>query len=122
MSSIASVPEVRDEPQSATADAKPPIVHADITDKAESVSETEPLVERPPRTLLRRADQAGIAVIALFALITIGGYWINQAVIHHRVIDLDKAPPLDPGYRVDLNSADWPELAQLPEMGESLAQ
>jgi competence protein ComEA len=78
--------------------------------------------DRPPRTLLRRADQLGIAVLALFALISIGGYWLTQAVIRGRVIDIAKAPPLDPGFRVDLNSAEWPELAQLPEIGESLAR
>jgi competence protein ComEA len=122
MSSIASEPEVRDAPQPAPADAKPPIVHADIANKGVSVSDTELQADHPPRTLLRRADQAVIAVISLLALIAIGGYWVNQAVIRHRVIDLDKAPPLDPGYRVDINLADWPELAQLPEMGESLAQ
>jgi len=78
--------------------------------------------DRPPRTLLRRADQVGIAVLALFALISIGGYWLTQAVIRGRVIDIEKAPQLDPGFRVDLNSAEWPEIAQLPEIGESLAR
>jgi competence protein ComEA len=78
--------------------------------------------DRPARTLLRRADQLGVAVLALFALISIGGYCLTQAVIRGRVIDIEKAPPLDPGFRVDLNSAEWPELAQLPEIGESLAR
>jgi hypothetical protein len=51
-------------------------------------------VDRPPRTLLRRADQLGIAALALFALISIGGYWVTQAVIRGRAIDIEKAPPL----------------------------
>jgi competence protein ComEA len=83
-------------------------------------SESNP--DRPPRTLLRRADQLGIAVLTLIALVTISGYWLNQAVLSHRVIDLDKAAPRDPMFRVDVNSADWPELAQLPEIGETLAR
>jgi competence protein ComEA len=78
--------------------------------------------DRPPRTLLRRADQLGIAVLSLFAIVAIGGYWLDQAVLRERVIDIEKARPLDPGFRVDINSADWPELAQLPEIGESLAR
>jgi competence protein ComEA len=78
--------------------------------------------DRPPRTLLRRADQLGIAVVALFAIVAIGGYWLNQAVLRQRVVDVEKAAPLDPGFRVDINSAEWPELAQLPEIGESLAR
>src|SRR5260221_5620460 len=79
-------------------------------------------LERPPRILLRRADQLGIAVVALFAIVAIGGYWWNQAVLRGRVVDIEKAAPLDPGFRVDINSAEWPELAQLPEIGESLAR
>jgi competence protein ComEA len=78
--------------------------------------------DRPPRTLLRRADQLGIAVVALFAIVAIGGYWLNQAALRERVIDIEKAAPLDPRFRVDINSAEWPELAQLPEIGESLAR
>jgi competence protein ComEA len=78
--------------------------------------------DRPPRTLLRRADQLGIAALALFALVAIGGYWLDQAVLRERLIDIEKASPLDAGFRVDINSADWPELAQLPEIGESLAR
>jgi hypothetical protein len=57
----------------------------------------------------------------LFALVTIGGYWINQAVVRHRVIDLDKAPPLDPGFRVDINSADWSGAASLQRCETELA-
>jgi hypothetical protein len=64
-------------------------------------------LDRPPRTLLRRADQIGIAVVALFAIVAIGGYWLNQAVLRERVIDIEKAAPLDPGFRVDINSAEW---------------
>jgi competence protein ComEA len=78
--------------------------------------------DRQPRTLLRRTDQVGIAALALLALVSIGGYWLTQAVVRGRVIDIEKAPPLDLGFRVDLNFAEWPELAQLPEIGESLAR
>jgi competence protein ComEA len=78
--------------------------------------------DRPPGILLRRADQLGIAVVALFAIVAIGGYWLDQVVLRGRVIDIEKAAPLDPGFRVDINSAEWPELAQLPEIGESLAR
>jgi hypothetical protein len=63
--------------------------------------------DRPPRTLLRRADQLGIAALALFALVAIGGYWLDQAVLRERLIDIEKASPLDAGFRVDINSADW---------------
>ena len=78
--------------------------------------------DRPPRILLRRLDQLGLAVVALVAMVFIGGYWLDQAVIRHRVIDLDKAPSRGPGYKVDINTAEWPELAQMPGIGESLGR
>ncbi len=78
--------------------------------------------DRPPRVLLRRLDQVFLAVIFAAALLVIGGYWLDQAVIRNRVIDIEHAPPLDPSFRVDINMADWPEIAQLPEIGESLAR
>ena len=121
MSSIAPETEARHDLLPAVAAQQPTGPPADVA-KVNSTGQTEPDSDRPPRTLLRRADQLGIAVLCLLALIAIGGYWINQALIRHRLIDLDKAPPLDPTFRVDVNTADWPELAQLPEMGESLAQ
>lgn len=114
--------EARDDLPPAVTERQSHELSTESASNAKPVAEGEPECDRPPRTLLRRADQLGIAALSLFALIAIGGYWINQAIVRHRVIDLDKAPPLDPGFRVDINSADWPELAQLPEMGESLAQ
>jgi competence protein ComEA len=114
--------EARDGLLPGATERQPPVESPDAAPKMISVPDSEPETDRPPRTLLRRADQLGIAALSLFALVAIGGYWINQAVVRQRVIDLDKAAPLDPSFRVDINSADWPELAQLPEMGESLAQ
>jgi competence protein ComEA len=122
MSFTTTETEARDDLPPAVTERQSQELSTEAALNAKSVAESEPECDRPPRTLLRRADQLGIAVLSLFALVAIGGYWINQAVIRHRVIDLDKAPPLDTGFRVDINSADWPELAQLPEMGESLAQ
>jgi competence protein ComEA len=121
MSSIASETEERDDLLPAVAAQQPTGPPAGVAIVVPT-GQSEPDSDRPPRTLLRRADQLGIAVLCLLALIAIGGYWVNQALIRHRLIDLDKAPPLDPTFRVDVNAADWPELAQLPEMGESLAQ
>jgi len=36
-------------------------------------------------------------------------------------IEIDRAEPLPYAFRVDVNSAMWPELAQLPEIGPKLA-
>ncbi len=38
------------------------------------------------------------------------------------MIEIDEAPPLSARFEVDINSADWPEMAQLPDVGETLAR
>jgi competence protein ComEA len=84
------------------------------------------LLPNPPeprrRTLLRRADQAAIACVALAAVVMIAGYWWSQVVIRHRMIDLEHTDPRTAAFQVDINSAAWPELAQLPGLGETLAK
>jgi len=52
-----------------------------------------------PAWLLRPADQAAVAVLVV-----------------------EQAKPQQAQYLVDVNSADWPELAQLPGIGEVLAR
>jgi competence protein ComEA len=74
------------------------------------------------RPLWRRADQAGIAAIGLFALVAIGGYWYSQAMLRGRLIDIDRAGPQSAAFQVDINSAELPELIQLPGVGETLAR
>lgn len=39
-----------------------------------------------------------------------------------RLVDLDAVPPQPVGFQVDLNSADWPEISQLPGIGETMAR
>ena len=38
------------------------------------------------------------------------------------MIHVDRAPPLQAQFQVDVNRADWPELIQLPGIGETLAR
>jgi hypothetical protein len=119
MSSIAPETEVRNELATASPTVQPP-APADVATVPIAVGQPEPESDRPPRTSLRRADQLGIAVLSLLALVMIGGYWVHQAVIRHRLIDLDKAPPLDPTYRVDINSADWSDATSPKRRGTEL--
>lgn len=39
-----------------------------------------------------------------------------------RIIEIDRAEPLEYQFLVDVNSASWSELAQLPDIGEVLAR
>jgi competence protein ComEA len=72
--------------------------------------------------LLKRADQAAVAGLSLAAMLALAGYWFAEGRARGRLIEIDRAVPADARYIVDVNRADWPELAQLPGIGEGLAR
>jgi competence protein ComEA len=74
------------------------------------------------RPLLRRMDQAAVATVVLFSLVGMGVYWFVQGGHRGELIEIDRADPLTARYLVDINTAEWPELAELPEVGETLAR
>jgi competence protein ComEA len=74
------------------------------------------------RPLLRRADQAAVASLVAFALVGIGMYWFVQGGHRGELIEIDRAAPLTARFLVDINKAQWPELAELPQIGEMLAR
>jgi competence protein ComEA len=71
---------------------------------------------------LRRADQCVLAAILGAALVAIAGYWLARGGYRGELIEFDNAPPLEARFQVDLNTADWSEIAALPEIGETLAR
>jgi competence protein ComEA len=74
------------------------------------------------RPLLRRADQAVVAGFVGLALVAMGVYWFVQGGRRGELIEIDRAEPLAAHYLVDINKAQWPEFAELPELGETLAR
>lgn len=80
--------------------------------------------DRPPRPywLLRRADQASVAVLTVLGLAAVVGWWVWQGGLRGRLIDIESPQPAPLAFQVDVNAADWPELAQLPGIGKTLAQ
>ena len=85
-------------------------------------SDSSPNSPRDGSWLLRRADQAVVAVLVLGALATTVGWWISQGGWQGRLIEVQRAEPQTASFQVDVNTADWPELVQLPGIGETLAQ
>lgn len=77
---------------------------------------------RRARPVLRRLDQAAVALLVLFALLGMGVYWFAQGGHRGELIEIDRADPLTARFLVDINKADWPELAELPDVGETLAR
>jgi competence protein ComEA len=71
---------------------------------------------------LRPTDQRTIAALVCLTLVATAGYWICQGGPRGQLIDIDQAPPLTLQFRVDINQASWPELAQIPGIGETLAR
>ncbi|MCS7305389.1 MAG: helix-hairpin-helix domain-containing protein [Thermoguttaceae bacterium] len=76
----------------------------------------------PPAWVLRRTDQAVVAVGLLLAALAMLLWAIRQAGPEGHLVDIDQASPLKVDFRVDINQASWPELAQLPGVGPSLAR
>lgn len=74
------------------------------------------------RPLLRYAEQATVAGLTLAALVSMTAYWLLQGGRHGDLIDIDRVDPMEVRFRVDINQAPWPELAQLPDIGETLAR
>jgi competence protein ComEA len=75
-----------------------------------------------PKLVLRRADQAMAALFAAASLAAICGYWVWQGSLRDRLIEIDRADPIAVEMRIDINSADWPELCLMPGIGEALAK
>jgi competence protein ComEA len=78
--------------------------------------------EERSRPVLRRADQVAVASLVGLALVGMGVYWIRQGGPRGELIQIDRAQPLTAKYLVDINKADWPEFAELPDVGETLAR
>jgi competence protein ComEA len=49
-------------------------------------------------------------------------YWFAHGGHRGELIEIDRADPLTARYLVDVNKADWPEFAELPDVGETLAR
>ena len=77
--------------------------------------------ETPP-WVWKRADQATIGVLVLAALVSMTAWWYQQGGADGRLIEIDRQPKRQARFLVDINEADWPELAQLPSIGRTLAQ
>jgi competence protein ComEA len=49
-------------------------------------------------------------------------YWFAHGGHRGELIEIDRADPLTARFLVDVNKADWPEFAELPDVGETLAR
>ena len=83
---------------------------------------TTPNPLRPPWLVLGRAEQVVIAGCVCFCLVAMTAYFVHQGGLRGRIIEIDRVDPTTVRFKVDVNSAAWPELVQLPDVGETLAR
>jgi competence protein ComEA len=84
-----------------------------------------PVTPPPPnrwQPLLRRGEQALIAAVVTVSLVAMMAAWFYKGGARGRLIEIDRAQPESIAYLVDINRAPWPEIAQLPDIGETLAK
>jgi competence protein ComEA len=75
-----------------------------------------------PIWVLRRMDQAGVALLVVVGLTGTIAWWIAQGGLSGRLVELERASPQTARFTVDVNAAEWPELAALPGVGPTLAK
>jgi competence protein ComEA len=71
---------------------------------------------------LRPREQVSIAALLASALVLMAAAWWRHGGHRGELVDIDRAPPLVAKFQVDVNRADWPELVQLPGVGQVLAE
>jgi competence protein ComEA len=79
----------------------------------------------PPTTspwILRPRDQRTVAILVLLGLVALAVDWLAAGGPGGQVIELDDQVARPAEFLVNLNTAPWPELAQLPGLGETLAR
>lgn len=75
-----------------------------------------------PRPLLEPRHQSTIATLTAVVVAVLAVWWVVAGGMSGHLIEIDRAGPVPYSFMVDVNSADWPELAQLPDIGETLAR
>jgi competence protein ComEA len=87
------------------------------------MSPETPITRSSPRSwLLRRADQLAVGAAVVAALVAMIGWWIAQGGLRGRLVEVERAESRSARFEVDINRAGWPELVQLPGIGETLAK
>jgi len=81
---------------------------------------SQPSEKRP--ALLTRSDQKAIALLVTLSLAFITTSRLVSSGHARGLVDIDTAEPLEAKFATDINTADWTELMQLPEIGEALAR
>ncbi len=75
-----------------------------------------------PQHFFHPRDQLTLVILAGLGFLGIAFFVWQQYRENGHVIDLDEATRYDNNFVVNINAADWPEIANLPGVGPKLAQ
>ena len=78
--------------------------------------------DRTPFWLLRHGDQVIVAVVLVLGMAVMIGWWTVRGGCRGRLVEADQARQRKFSFKVDINRAAWPELTQLPGIGEVTAR
>ncbi len=84
------------------------------TDKKKAVPTSLPWI--------RTADEWSLLALAVSLLVMSLCYWWYLASQQGTPLKIDRAEPLSAAFQIDINTADWPEIIQLPGLGETMAR
>lgn len=71
--------------------------------------------------LIRDYNQVAVAILLAMSLAGCIFYFSVQAYVVNGFVDIDRADHAAAAYLVDINNAEWPEIANLPGIGPKLA-
>jgi competence ComEA-like helix-hairpin-helix protein len=82
----------------------------------------QPPPERRSALWLRRGDQIFVATLLTAGLVLLAIHWIRLSDWGRQTVEVDRLPPGEYQYSVDINQATWVEWAQFDGIGETLAR
>jgi competence protein ComEA len=72
--------------------------------------------------ILRRHEQIALFGLLIVCSVILSSYFLHLHLMHNNIIDVDDMDYQAAAYSVDINQAAWPELANIPNIGEKLAK
>jgi len=101
----------------------PPEKHRSLLDRLRRVGVSQNSNAAHGRwRLFTSSDQSAIALLAFLAIAGMAASWVISGGLSGGLVDIDEASPLNASFQTDINTADWTELMQLPEIGETMAR
>ena len=79
----------------------------------DEIPNDEPPAEKSSRPWITLRDQGSLLALAASLLVLMACYWLYRGGQRGELIQIDRAPPLQARFQVDINRADWPAWTSL---------